>query len=144
MTRKTKEAYVGLFNYIETHVCNLNPSAFMLDYEQASRQAIRQVYPESAVSGCYFHFTQAARKYANGIKTLFALINANPEMSRVYHKLLVLPLLPHYLINDAFYHLESQSKDFGGLFQEFLRYFANQWIVKVCIYLNKKKRKTFY
>lgn len=39
---------------------NLSPSSIMADYEASLRFAIKQVYPEVDLRGCWFHFAQVS------------------------------------------------------------------------------------
>lgn len=71
MNKKSTEAYIALFEFINTNIVELNPSSFMMDFERASRRAISSVYPECVISGCYFHFKQAVRKRASQISVFF-------------------------------------------------------------------------
>lgn len=134
MTRKTKKAYIALFEYIENNICHLNPSSFMTDFESGMRNAIRHVYPTCKLRGCYFHYTQAIRKKGRKIRGFFDTIIKDKTMNRLFHKFLVLPLLPQDKIKFAFGRLESAAKSFGSTFDEFVKYFKMQWIILViCI-----------
>lgn len=126
MSKRTQKAYVALLRYIEDNICQLEPVAFMTDYETSLRSAIWTVYPGCEPNGCYFHFTQAVRKNARKFPLLFETLNGNPEMHRLYHKMLALPLLPHELILGAFAKLKKGAKTFGKIFLPFLTYFESK------------------
>lgn len=131
MTRRTKEAYVAVLRFIEAEVGGLKPASFMSDFEPALRSAIRTVY-HCQTRGCYFHFTQAVRKNASQTTGFFDAVNNDTVMSRVYHKLLALPLLPKEQIVEGYDHCKEAASAFGDVFTSFLSYFYRQWILKVC------------
>lgn len=137
MTKRTMAAYVALFNYIEENICKLAPVSFMSDYETPLRNAIRMVYPNSSLRGCYFHLTQALRKKASKIRGLFSSINESTDSTgkyRCYHKFMALPLLPKDKLHEGFALLKAESSAFGNAFNEFVEYFDRQWLTKVCCY----------
>lgn len=131
MTRRTKAAYIGLFEYIEANICHLNPLSFMTDFESGMRNAIRQVYPTCDIRGCYFHYSQAIRKRGQKITGFYEKIVADKEMHRLFHKFLVLPLLPQDQICSAYDRLETSAQTYTPIFDEFIKYFKMQWIVMV-------------
>lgn len=131
MTRKTKTAYIALFEYIESNICHLDPSSFMTDFESGMRNAIRHVYPACNLRGCYFHYTQAIRKKGRKIPGFFEAIVKDKAMHRLFRKFLVLPLLPSDKIKSAFDRLEYAAQSFGTTFDEFIKYFKMQWIILV-------------
>lgn len=54
-----KEQYVQLFTYLkQVLVRGWHPLEVMADFEKGLRAAIREVYPNAVVKGCYFHYTQ--------------------------------------------------------------------------------------
>jgi len=65
----------------------------MADYEDASVAALREVFGEVNVSGCWFHFGQAIIKRVNKIGLKDAYTN-EPDVTKVVQSLLGLPLLP--------------------------------------------------
>lgn len=131
MTRKTTEAYVALFAFIAEKVCILNPVSFMTDYEAGMRNAIRTSFPACAPKGCYFHYTQALRKRGQKLSGFFPTIVKNKEQHRLYHKFLVLPLLPPGLIPGAFAILKSAARSHGTIFDNFVTYFEMHWMLMV-------------
>lgn len=131
MTKKTTEAYVALFEFISSKVFPLNPKTFMMDFEQAPRKAILDLYPNCEVSGCLFHYKQAIRKRAKRISGFFDALNGDLKANKLYHKFLVLPHLPADKIIEAFTIIKTECQQFGELFTEFLKYFESQWVVIV-------------
>lgn len=107
----------------------------MTDFESGMRNAIRQVYPSCDLRGCYFHYTQAIRKKARKIVGFFETIVKDKAMHRLFHKFLVLPLLPEDQIKPAFSQLESAAQSFGQTFDVFVKYFKMQWIIMVSLLL---------
>lgn len=128
MATKTQAAYAALFRYIERHVCNLDPTAFMTDYETAMRKAIREVYPDCDTDGCFFHFKQAVIRKTRSIRGLVQEINGDIELHRVMQKLLSLPLLPHYEIEAAFDALKEEAQNYSHLVKMLFEYYERQWI----------------
>lgn len=55
---KLQRTYVRLFEQIQRLVPNLRPESFLADFESASRNAFRQIYPSAKINGCYFHLMQ--------------------------------------------------------------------------------------
>ena len=59
MQSKKKAAYVQLLEYVKLVLCpTWEPSEMMMDFEKSLRLAVAQVYPETQILGCYFHYTQ--------------------------------------------------------------------------------------
>lgn len=132
MTRRTKRAYAAVFQFIESEICKMDPDSFMTDYEQAMRNAIREKWPNCELKACYFHFTQAVRKYASiHCPGFLNVIVKDNTMNRLFHKFLVLPLLPATQIDSAFVLLKAEAQSYGAVFKKFIEYFEAQWIVIV-------------
>jgi hypothetical protein len=58
MTRKTCMAYTLVFRLLKKFCPGLNPDIIITDYEKAMRNALRRVFPNAALVGCYFHYSQ--------------------------------------------------------------------------------------
>lgn len=59
MSRKNKEAYINLFKFIKNEVClSWYPKSITVDFEQASIDAIKRVFPLTNIHGCWFHHAQ--------------------------------------------------------------------------------------
>lgn len=64
---KEEDTYVDLFQAVLA-ACNqrgiqLNPQNIKLDFEQATINAARRVFPNSNVSGCFYHLCQVCIHY---------------------------------------------------------------------------------
>jgi len=93
MTRKSQDAYRAVFNKVHNLVPDFKPVSAMADYEDTSVAALREVFGEVNVSGCWFHFGQAIIKRVNKIGLKDAYTN-EPDVKKVVQSLLGLPLLP--------------------------------------------------
>lgn len=56
MSRKTYEAYVDVFSYLKN--LGLSFDEVVLDFEIATRKAVKEVYPACKISHCQFHFAK--------------------------------------------------------------------------------------
>lgn len=133
MTRKTQDAYIHLFNYIETHVMQLEARSFMTDFERAMRGALREVHPTASFYTCWFHFTQAVKRHATQIGGLMGHVRNEAALAKVYYQLMCLPLLPAIEIEPTFHLVKQESiAEHGNVFKTFFRYFERQWLRAVC------------
>lgn len=133
MTRKTKEAYIHLFNYIETDIMQLKARSFMTDFERAMRGALREVHPTASFYTCWFHFTQAVKRHAMEIGGLIGHVRNNTALAKVYYQLMCLPLLPPNEIVPTFQLVKEETiAEHGNVLNKFFRYFERQWLHAVC------------
>ena len=62
MTSKSEVLYNSAFNHIknlcQVHNYEVKTDFMMLDFEKGSKAAMRAVFPQVKVRGCYFHFCQ--------------------------------------------------------------------------------------
>ena len=79
MEESSSEAYEFIFNALKAN--GLVFKTFMTDFENASRRAVRNVFCDVVVKGCWFHYTQAIVRRAKkvGLETAYrtsAFVNA--------------------------------------------------------------------
>lgn len=69
LPNKQEATYTGLFRKMLELEEGLNPRSVMLDYEKATHNAFEAVFPDTIVSGCLYHLSQAVfrRVQANGL-----------------------------------------------------------------------------
>lgn len=135
MSRKTTASYAAAFKYIDENIFKLRPTSFMTDYERAMRNGLTAVYPEAKMRACWFHFTQALRRYAAKIPNFFKELAKDKKLNKIYHKFLALPLLPDNEIKNAYSMLKMtiQCLSKTDIFQPFLDYFERQWLLNVSL-----------
>lgn len=144
MTRKTEAAYTHVFQNIENTLFKLEPTSVMSDYERALRNALRTVYPNAQIIGCWFHFCQAVGKHCKKISGLKAKLDSDFGANKLYHKFLTLPLIRLDLITGAIALLVAESLQFGPEFATFVAYFQRQWVTvetpeSFCVFLQTSR-----
>lgn len=139
MNKKSKKCYSHFFQYVKQNSLNLDGATFMTDYEAGIRKAIRTEFPNSKLSGCWFHFCQAVRRRITTTNNeLASYIRQNKQASFNYHKILTLPLLPASHILESFKKIQKDIESFDHHFKfaSFLEYFEGQWLRKVWVLLH--------
>lgn len=132
MTHKSEAAYLHIFEYIKENVLSLEGKSFMTDFEVAPRNALRQIYPQSRLNSCWFHFKQAVRRKSHKFAKFREDLKNVTEIRRLYYKLMALPLLPSAEIKNAFGMLKLYAlTHHGDVCTGFIGYFEKQWIVSV-------------
>jgi len=94
MPRKTrKSAYRVIFQKLKDLIPEFAPASAMADFEEASACAVRAVYSDIHVSGCWFHYGQAIVKRLTkmGLKEAYT---RQTHVKHLVHCVLGLPLLP--------------------------------------------------
>lgn len=132
MSKKTELAYKAVFGYIHNSVMKLNCEIFMSDYERALRNGLSAIIPNLKTAGCWFHFSQAIKRFARKLSELMEFFKEDPAAKQIYFELLALPLLPAASIVAAFQKLKERAFALNKeAFKRFIHYFENQWIKKV-------------
>lgn len=67
MEKKDFKSYMTVFNELKIMLPSMNVINCMTDYEAATRKAIKEQFPTSRISGCFFHYVQAIQRRANGL-----------------------------------------------------------------------------
>ena len=67
-SHRPKSLYLKLFEHYRS--IGVSVIEFLSDYEVASRNAIRDIYPFALVKGCYFHFCNSLLKKLKKLKIL--------------------------------------------------------------------------
>lgn len=131
MTRKTADAYICVFNFIDQNLIKLMPTEFMTDYEDGMRLAIRTHWPEVRIRGCWFHYKRALNRRCRSI-SLKRVLDKSINAYKVKEMLVSIPLLPSTKILEGFGSIKTFAaqnkldKCFDGLFSYFERYWLKQ------------------
>lgn len=133
MTNKSQAAYEAVLGYINTNILDLTCEWFMTDYEQSLRNAIVKIIPTVQLTACWFHFCQAVKRNVRKHSCIIEFIRKNDDAKRLYYMLLCLPLLPPVNIASEFNSIKQKFKELNpSIFDQFMAYFENQWLKKVC------------
>lgn len=151
MSHKSAECYNSLFEFIESSVFELKPSSFMCDFETGLRKSLQTIYPNTIISGCWFHHNQAVRSKCRSLKkNFYRLISQDTVKVRIYKKLLLLPLLPQNMIKEGFdgLCLDADVNECTSFFKPIFEYYKKQWIdsnvIKTNLFFFNKKPTNFF
>jgi hypothetical protein len=86
MSRKTMECYKHFLRFIDENLIPLNNESFITDYETATTKAIKTLFSDATVWGCWFHFCQNVRRKVAKLSSLEKNIRLNKEFARVYYQ----------------------------------------------------------
>jgi len=129
MTDRTKQSYIEILNVLKRFEPDLNPSSIMIDFEQPFILAFKDVFPNSEIKGCFFHFQQCIwRKIQeNGLQNMYA---EDAEFSLQIRHLCALAFVPMdksvQYFNDLIesnYYVENEN-----ILSPMINYFEDTWI----------------
>lgn len=113
----------------------------MCDFESGLRKAIKEIYPQAAINGCWFHYRKCIRKNVNrlGLSKLWIkkARDNDPETAlqakRIYKMISMLPLLPKQQFLAGYKYVQSMASKFKLMkkFAKFFKYFDRTWIAEV-------------
>ena len=134
MTAKNQALYEAVFRKILEAVPAMQPEIAISDFEQASRNAIKAVFPNIRVSGCSFHFMQATLRMARkqGLANAF---QSNDIFRTLLKRIMHLNFLPAHQISPA---LEVLAREESGLtdneeraWKKVKKYLRTYWIDRI-------------
>lgn len=120
LPNKTQSTYTRLFTLIRDAL-HVNILEFKSDYEVAIMNAVKDVYPNAKISGCYFHYQKAIKKKAKEMK-----VTRTSEQRKLIRMTSILPLLPARYISDG-WDIISNQIDVVNTMAGFKTYYQNQW-----------------
>lgn len=126
LTKRDKTSYTKLFEVIKTAIPNFSPTKFTLDFEKASMAAIKEVFPEAEIKGCYFHFSQCIWKKGKQLG-----LTKCTDTRKIVSLTSVLPLLPKEHISDAWSYVKEDTTTLEEAKEEinkFIDYMMRQWL----------------
>ena len=105
MTSKSQELYIAILGRIFSNSPNFKPTTVVSDRESAPRNRFKQLYPNTNINGCWFHYTQCiwAKVQKLGLTQSY---HDNNEISRYVKQLMAFPFKPASLINPTFLFIQ--------------------------------------
>lgn len=72
--KKDMPTYETILSVLKETEPRLNPQYIMVDFERATMNAIRLVFPDAKISGCFFHFCQCIYRHVQkyGLQSIYA------------------------------------------------------------------------
>ncbi|XP_028175939.1 uncharacterized protein LOC114364133 [Ostrinia furnacalis] len=124
LPNKTQNTYERLFLILRNQF-KVVIEKYRCDYEIAVIQAVRIIYPEVKITGCYFHYWKALFK--NSTKIGFDKIEGGNYVTKLYMQLALLPpiLIPEGVL--SIQHFANESEEFT----KFNDYFTKQWLTLI-------------
>lgn len=126
LSNKSQNTYERLFKILKDQF-TVHINYYKCDYEIATINAIKNIFPDVKVSGCYYHFSNAVWKKSKelGFDNVVANIgDVEVNMTLLY---IQLALLPPNMIPEGYLDL-SHLLTGNEVFDKFNKYFTNQWI----------------
>ncbi|CAH1715825.1 unnamed protein product [Aphis gossypii] len=93
---ETEETYCALFAVIRNILpLNYDGIRFVTDYERALMNAVQQIFPNSNLLCCWFHYTQSVVRYCHRkVNGVLNLVKRHDVAARIFRMVLALPHLP--------------------------------------------------
>lgn len=141
MERRDYYSYMLIFDEIKKLIPSMNVVNCMSDYEAATRKALKEQFPNSRISGCFFHYVQGINKAAKR----FGLKNKkdNGKFEDTINKVCALALLPNEFIVDGFNAISSKCPK-SERWERFSKYWERQWAnANISVYGLKHRTNNF-
>uniref|UniRef100_A0A914MDV3 MULE transposase domain-containing protein n=1 Tax=Meloidogyne incognita TaxID=6306 RepID=A0A914MDV3_MELIC len=106
---------------------NLNPDSISVDFELAIHNAIRTIFPESHIRGCFFHLFSNLKKHLSSLN-LLTHYNTNPEFALNSRMIVSLAFVPQ---NDLLEALNMLENYLPLELEPILAYFTNTYIGRI-------------
>lgn len=85
LASKSLATYERLFNLIHVMWPAFNPSSVSMDFEEAAQLAIKNVYPNIEIRGCFFHLVRNMHKHLakvhDGQQNLYTQYKNDPDFA---------------------------------------------------------------
>lgn len=120
MSDRKQSTYEILFHLIKSRITEWNPAKFTIDYERATMNALKKVFPDLAIHGCYFHYVKNIQKKADKLS-----LNKKPFTKRLVTLTTRLPLLPTELVQEGWLFVKNYASDD---MTRFVKYFERTWL----------------
>ena len=110
----------------------LHPTTAMSDWETGARNALKEEYPTTKLSGCWFHYTQAIWRRIQKAG-LIQVFRENKEFTAFIKNLMAITFLPPDLIRSTYSQLQVPPlhNNDGSKLKRIIGYFERQWLTKV-------------
>ena len=127
LPNKSYATYNRLLSAIKNLQPQFNPEFWLTDFEVATIQAIRQNFPQTALTGCFFHMQQCIWRKIQNLGLTSAYKEADRKFALSAKSLTCLAFVPVGDVTSAFTQLIGSS-DFDRRMEPVVDYFEEVWI----------------
>lgn len=128
---KTRATYKILFRLIKSQIPQFNPKTILLDFEKAAMLAVKDIFPETSVRGCFFHFSRSLWRKADEIG-----ITKSVLFRKHIKRCVVLAHLPKEAVENGWLYIMSQCPNDKNIVK-FNDYFVRTWLNETSIFADK-------
>jgi hypothetical protein len=127
---RTTQTYCRVLSALKTAIPELDPKTIMTDYELASINSFRQVFPSAENKGCFFHFAQCVFRHIQQFPDILALFTNEADFSLQLWHLVALAFVPPEDVISNFDLLMEEPffVEHEALLTSFVQYFERTWI----------------
>ena len=141
LPNKTKNVYTLFLNELRTAAINndlvLNPKYVTVDFEQAVIRSLKNVFPNTLVKGCNFHYNQCIFRKIQELGLQSDYDNSaedNPKSVKSLVKLTgALAFMPISKIDELWCSIMDQFEHLPRS-QDFFDYYTDTWIDEGCLF----------
>jgi hypothetical protein len=120
---KKVQTYETMFYVIKSQFPNWKPTKVTVDFEIAAMHALRKVYPNITIKGCFFHFNRCLFRKAKKLNI------SSRVKKRHVSRCAGLARLPKHFIQTGLQYIMRKSPK-GEDIKKFNNYFKKQWFTK--------------
>ena len=141
MSHKSYNLYFHLFNSIKNILnsnnmnVNFEKITFTLDFEKAARKALNEIFPESNIIGCYFHFIKALWLKAKKLGLISKKLIKDTIILIFAYKIYC--FIPKNYLDDIELKFKEKKE-----YEHFIKYFKKNWAGNKFLdiqYINRKE-----
>lgn len=129
MPNRLKKTYVSIFTILKEKF-GISPVNIIIDFEKGLLMALNQVFPETSIQGCVFHFSQAIwRKIQND--GLTKLYTDDVDFKQLIRNFLNVVYVPINFLHDHYIVAKNKiiNSKYSDKLNRFIGYFENTYMV---------------
>ncbi|XP_070550800.1 uncharacterized protein [Ptychodera flava] len=124
LPNKQQDTYLGVLRQLLYVNANLDPQTVLIDYEQAAKSAIEEVFPNATLKGCFYYLSQNIYRKVQSAG-LQAMYQRDSDFEISIRMLAATAYIPEDEVIDAFEYL-AQNMPYEA--EPIVDYFENNYI----------------
>lgn len=131
---KRYETYKMILEQLVILRPNFKPHHITIDFEKAVIKALNEIFPDSNIHGCNFHFAQSVWRHLQSVG-LQRIYSEDSDFGLNIRLLLALPFVPENDVEYAFskivqsdFYIENEDSEYNDSIQALLNYIESTYI----------------